>query len=363
MAKNKKYLLRVGLFVSISVFIFVAAIIIVGREQNFFKSTMKINSTFHDVKGLKIGNNVRFTGIEVGSVVDLVISSDTTVEVELSIDKEIAHFIRKNSVATIGNEGLMGNKILILLPGSEESPSIEEGDVLRSIEPIEIDDIMKEVQASALKINEVSQNLIGITEKINRGDGIFGKIFTDTSITVNIDKTARNATKISQNLIDISDKVNNGEGLLGKLFTDTTFSMELDSASQSFNKISDNLLEITGKVNRGEGIFGRLFTDTSITNNIYLTSKNLESTTANLYELTEQMNSTGNAINTLVADTTFSDSLALFMKRLNEAVIEVTRASESIKNSGLINLFSKDKDKKKMEEARKEEEEQEKEVP
>jgi phospholipid/cholesterol/gamma-HCH transport system substrate-binding protein len=356
--KNKKYLSRVGLFVTIAIAIFIAAIIIVGRDQNLFKSTLKISTTFKDVKGLKIGNNVRFTGIDVGTVVDMVIVSDTTVRVELSIEKDVAHFIRKNSLATIGNEGLMGNKIMILLPGSEGSPSIEEGDLLRSLEPIEIDDIMKEVQSSAEKINVVSNNLIGITEKINRGDGVFGKIFTDTSITSNLDRTAFNAVKISQNLNEISQKVNSGEGFLGKLFIDTVFSAQLDTAGATITAISNNIMEITNKINQGEGIFGRLFTDTSITNNLYLTSKNLESTTRNLYDLTEKMNTEGNAVNTLIADSTFSDSLQLFMDRLNKAVIEATEASEAIKNSGLIRLFSKDPDKK----AKKENEAEEKEL-
>jgi phospholipid/cholesterol/gamma-HCH transport system substrate-binding protein len=343
--KSKKYLRRVGLLVTIAAAIFIAAIIIVGRDQNLFRSTLEISTTFRDVKGLKIGNNVRFTGIQVGTVVDMVIISDTTVRVELSIDKDIAHFIRRNSTATIGNEGLMGNKILILLPGTQESPSIEEGDELRSVEPIEIDDIMKEVQSSAEKINQVSNNLIGITEKINRGDGVFGKIFTDTSITSNIDRTAYNAVQISQNLNEISEKVNSGEGFLGKLFIDTSFSAQLDTAGTTISTISNNILEITDKINKGEGIFGRLFTDTSITNNLYLTSRNLESTTKNLYNLTEKLNTKGNAINTLIADSTFSDSLQLFMNRLNEAVIQAGEASEAIKNSGLIRLFSKDPDK------------------
>lgn len=350
MAKNKKYLRRVGLFVTIAMVIFLAAIVIVGREQNFFRSTLKITTTFRDVKGLKIGNTVRFTGIQVGTVVDMVIVSDTTVKVELSIDKDIASFIRKNSIATIGNEGLMGNKIMTILPGTEESPSIQEGDVLRSVEPVEIDDIMKEVQSSAEKINVVSSNLIGITEKINRGDGIFGKIFTDTSFTSNLDRTAYNAVQISRNLNEISEKVNRGEGFLGKLFIDTVFSAQLDSAGNIISTISNNILEITDKINQGEGIFGRLFTDTSITNNLYLTSRNLEYTTRNLYDLTEKMNTEGNAINTLIADSTFSDSLQLFLDRLNEAVIQTTEASEAIKNSGLIRLFSRKPDKNEKKE-------------
>ncbi len=344
--------------VTVSIAIFIAAIITVGREQNLFKDTLRITTVFKDVKGLKVGNDVRFTGIDVGSIVNLVIISDTTVEVQMSINQNVSNFIKKNSVASIGNEGLMGNKILIILPGTSDSPSIEAGDQLQSIEPVEIDDIMKEIKVSSERISVVSENLIGITEKINRGDGIFGKIFTDTTFTKNLDKTSQNITRITANLIDVTQKLNQGSGIMGKLFTDTIFSAQLDSTNAGLNQISNNLVTITDKINQGEGIFGRLFTDTTLTNNLFLSSKNLEETTSNLYRLTEKMNQEGNAISVLVADSTFADSLELFMNRLNTAVKEAAGAAESIQRSGLIRLFSKDKEKEEenqKKKARKEE--------
>lgn len=361
MATKSKYYIRVGILVTVSIAIFIIAIIVVGREQNLFKDTMRITTIFRDVKGLKVGNDVRFTGIEVGSVVNLVIISDTTVEVQMSIDQDVSHFIKKNSVASIGNEGLMGNKIVIILPGTPDSPPIEPNDQIRSIEPIEIDDIMKEIKVSSERISVVSENLIGITNKINRGDGIFGKIFTDTTFTKNLDKTSQNITKITSNLIDVTQKINQGSGIMGKLFTDTAFSAQLDSTNTGLNEIVENIVNITNTIDRGEGMFGRFFTDTVLSHNLYLATRNLQESTSNLYTLTEKMNQEGNAIATLVADTTFADSVEIFMKRLNDAVIEVTGAAESIQRSGIIRLFSKDKEKdkdKKEKEARKEEEEE-----
>ncbi len=354
MASKSKYYRQVGILVTVSIAIFIAAIVVVGREQNFFKETIKISAVFKDVKGLNVGNDVRFTGIDVGSVVSLVIISDTTIEVEMSIEQKVSNFIKKNSVASIGNEGLMGNKIVILLPGTPDSPSVEAGDQLPSVEPVEIDDIMKEIKASSESISLVSENLIGITDKINRGDGVFGKIFTDTTVTRNLDKTSQNITRITGNLIDVTQKINQGEGIIGKLFTDTVFSSQLDSTNAGLNQIADNLVSITNKINQGEGIFGRFFTDTTLTNNLYLSSRNLQTTTESLSQLAQKMNTEGNAISTFVADTTFSDSLEIFMERLNKAVIEATDAAESIQRSGLIRLFSKDKDKDKDKDKEKE---------
>ena len=84
----------------------------------------------------------------------------------------------------------------------------------------------------------VSGELISITKKINRGDGIFGKIFTDTTFTRNLDATSRNIAEITHNLIGISEKVNRGQGIVGKLFADTILTREIDSAGQNLNQIA-----------------------------------------------------------------------------------------------------------------------------
>ena len=72
-----------------------------------------------------------------------------------------------------------------------------DSDTLATIEQIDIDEIMQEVKKSSENITVVSSELISITQKINRGDGIFGKIFTDTTFTRNLDATSRNITEIT----------------------------------------------------------------------------------------------------------------------------------------------------------------------
>src|SRR6056297_3786840 len=99
MKKNSKNYYKVGAFVSVAFAILIIAIIIIGREQNLFWDTIQIKSVFRDVKGLQVGNKVRFTGIEVGNVMDLIIESDTSVLVILSVDEKVIPFIKKNSRA------------------------------------------------------------------------------------------------------------------------------------------------------------------------------------------------------------------------------------------------------------------------
>ncbi len=344
---QRKKAVNIGLFISLGIFIFIAGIYIVGKQQNLFGNPLKISAIFRDIKGLKIGDKVLFSGIDIGTVNSIELLADTRVKTGFTIKKDVVKVIRQDSKVTIANEGLMGGKIVIILPGSEGSPPVSENDILETIEQVDIDEIMKEVKKSSENISFVSKNLLDITDKINRGDGIFGKIFTDTTVTKNIDITSRNITTISGNLAEISVKANRGQGLTGKLFTDTLFSHHLDSAGLHLQSITEDIAEITDKVNAGEGVFGWLFADTALTYNLYTSSLNLEKTTRNLAHFSHRLNDNENALSRFVADTAFADSLEIFLDQLNKGIREVTRSSEAIQNSGLIRMFAKKKKQEK----------------
>lgn len=342
--------LTVGLFVILALTIFVVGIYLVGKKENIFGSTITVSAIFSDVKGLREGDKVRLSGIDIGTVNTLVLLSDNRVIIHMNLKEDAVKYVRNDSRVTIANEGLMGSKVVMIMPGSLQSEPVAEADTLETVEQVDIDEIMREVKKSSENITVVSSELISITQKINRGDGVFGKIFTDTSFTHNLGATTRNINEITRNLIGISDKVNQGQGILGKLLADTVLTEQLDSAGQSLSQIAINLMEITEKINKGQGVFGRLFTDTALTSNLYLSSKNMEATTKNLLELTAKLNNDSSALHLLIDDVQFADSLQLMLMKLDDGIEEATKAAESIQKSGLIRMFSKDKEKKKKEE-------------
>ena len=347
MKNRQRRSLLVGFFVTLGLFIFIATIYLVGKKENIFGSTIQVSAIFEDVKGLREGDRVRLSGIDIGTINGIGFLNDNRVLIQMSLEEEVIRFVKKDSKATIANEGLMGSKVVMILPGSAQSQPVTEFDTLATIEQIDVDDIMSEVKRSSENITVVTSELISITQKINRGDGIFGKIFTDTTFTRNLDASSRNIARITDNLSAISEKVKRGEGIVGKLFADTLITRQIDTAGQNIDQIAINIREITDKINRGEGVFGRLFTDTTMTNNLYLTTKNLESTSRNLLNLTGKLSRDSTALDLFINDTTFADSLEIMMYRLNTGIEEATKAAEAVQNSGLIRLFSKDKDKEK----------------
>ncbi len=348
-------MIRLGMFIAGGVVLFIMIIYLIGGKRQLFTSSMKITTVFNDVKGLQEGATVRFTGIDVGGVTRMDILTDSTVVVEIALDRKVTRFIKKDSRATIASQGLMGNKLVIITPGGADQPSIEEGDNLSSEEPVEIDDIIREIKISGEKISAVSANLVSITDKMERGEGMFGKIFTDTSFAYNLSRT-------SHNIRVLSDQINRGEGFLGKLLVESTFSAELDSTVKYVSGISQNLEGITDKINRGEGLIGQMTTDTTLTYNIYQAGDNLnkatynlEKMTANLIIFTETMNSSEGLVNKMLIDKAFADSLDVALQNLNATLIELQKASKAVQQSGMIRAFSR-KARKQEERALQEEE-------
>jgi phospholipid/cholesterol/gamma-HCH transport system substrate-binding protein len=120
-----KFKARLGIFIAGGIAIFVIAIFIIGKQQNLFNPVFKVTTTFFNVSGLQVGNNVRFSGITVGTVDNITIINDSTVQVDLMIKKTVQQFIKADSKARIGSEGIIGDRVLIITQGSNECSHCE----------------------------------------------------------------------------------------------------------------------------------------------------------------------------------------------------------------------------------------------
>jgi phospholipid/cholesterol/gamma-HCH transport system substrate-binding protein len=195
-----KFKIRLGLFVAGGLALFVIIIFIIGKQKNMFNPVYSLSSTFYNVSGLQVGNNIRFSGINIGTVDNINIINDSTVRVDMSIKKEVQNFIKTDSEVAIGSEGLIGDRLLIITQGSANASLASEGQQLSSIEPIETDAIMASLQITASNAEIISQQLAEIMLKINGGNGTLGKLIQDTTIAENLNQTIVNLKKSSKGL-------------------------------------------------------------------------------------------------------------------------------------------------------------------
>lgn len=183
---------RLGILVSISIVLFVMAIYFVGQKQQLFNTTFHISGIFKDVSGLQVGNNVRFSGINVGIVDGLQQITDTTVSVDMVMNEKIRKFIKKNAKAIIGSDGLMGNKIVAIVPGATGMPEVSDNDIIATTTPVGIDDVLKKLKITADNAADITDDLSFIIGNIRAGKGTIGKLLMDSSFAMNIDKTIVN---------------------------------------------------------------------------------------------------------------------------------------------------------------------------
>ncbi|HEY4063932.1 MAG TPA: MlaD family protein [Puia sp.] len=200
MPKEKNYKWKLGFFAVAALVLAVSAIYYIGKQKNKFGSVIHISALFSSVSGLKIGSNVRLGGIDVGTVDGINLMTDTTVQVEMIIQKGVAKFIRKDAKASIGSEGLMGDKVITIAPGTPGAQSVVEGDALPTLHPIETDAIMASLKTSADNAAIITTNLADISSRISHGKGALGKLLHDTTLSSNISATVKNLKSSSEGL-------------------------------------------------------------------------------------------------------------------------------------------------------------------
>ena len=147
---TQKFKVRLGLFIAGGLAIFVIAIFIIGKQENLFDPVFKLTTTFYNVSGLEVGSNIRFSGINVGTVDNIDIINDSTVRVDMLIKKSVQQFIKNDCEAGIGSAGIIGDRILIITQGSYDAPLAKDGAEIESKEPVEPDAIMERMQITCL---------------------------------------------------------------------------------------------------------------------------------------------------------------------------------------------------------------------
>jgi len=190
--QSQSFKVRLGLFVTVGLALFILAIFVIGKQKNLFDPVFTIHTRFNNVSGLQVGNTVRFSGINVGTVDNIRIVNDTTVQVSMLIQKDVQKFIKADSEAGIGSEGLIGDRIVTISNGGVKSKSVRDGQVIASNEPVETDAIMQTLEITVGNAALMSEDLQEIMNKINNGQGTLGRLINDEKIARNLDATMTN---------------------------------------------------------------------------------------------------------------------------------------------------------------------------
>ena len=302
MEKSTSQKIRLGVFVIIGLLLFVLAIYFIGNKQKMFGKTNHLEAVFTNVNGLQLGNNVRYSGINVGTVRDIIMENDTTIRIDMIIDKAIFPFIKKDAVATIGSDGLVGNMIINILPGKGMERSVKPGETIRSQNKIRTDDILNTLSITNKNASKLSVDLLKITHQINNGKGTIGVLMNDSLVANDLKETlyylkltgkgTSESVAELKKIISSLDKKDNVIGVLkdsavaNKLKNMVT---NLDKSSGEINKVVTNLNATILNIKDGKGAINYLANDPKLVHKIDSTMTNINQASFRLNENLEAL--------------------------------------------------------------------------
>jgi phospholipid/cholesterol/gamma-HCH transport system substrate-binding protein len=295
----------VGIFILLGLAILVVAIFTLGGQKKTFVKSFTVHALFDDVGGLIKGGNVWLSGVKVGTVKDITFSGRSQVEVVMSIEDAAQSHIRKNSLAKIGSDGLIGNKIVVIYGGDPSTAVVESGDFLSSVPAMNMEEMMNTLQANNKNILQITTDFKSVSRKIDSGNGTIATLLNDRAMATRLSSavsalqaTAANFQTVSQNskmvLADLqrfSGKINKPGTALNDFVTDTTMYNSVQRSLAQLQRSSDQMLQfatnlktVSEKLNRKDNVTGVLLNDAEAAASVKVTLKNLETSSKKLDE-------------------------------------------------------------------------------
>jgi phospholipid/cholesterol/gamma-HCH transport system substrate-binding protein len=289
--------IKLGLFVLAGTLLLVVGLYLLGSKRDLFSSNITVSTTFMQVGGLRPGNNVRYAGINVGTVKRITILNDTTVLVEMAIRADEAVHIRDNAIASLGSDGLMGNKLVNIGPGAGNGNPVAEGSSLRSSVPLDTDLMMRTLDRTNANMAAITDDLRELSSNINRPGGIV-QVLSDTTLADNVrnslvelERSVSHVRNATANVDAMLADVRAGKGALGMLVSDPAAEQQVRQWLVTMQHLADSLAEASAQVDRfakglnTSGSLGHTLTqDTSVAGNVRRTIQQLEKSSVTLEE-------------------------------------------------------------------------------
>ena len=295
---------KLGILVIAGSLFLIFSLYMIGRNQNIFGTSIPILAQIDHVNGLVPGNNVRFQGMEVGTVKSIEMENDSTIIMTMLIRKSMQSFIKKNALITINTDGLMGNKIVQIHPQTGEASTIEEGDILYPLDQVGTEEMIEKLSSTGEYLEQTLINLAEITERLNKSEAIW-KILADPELALDLKGAVKelhiagqNASAMAKAGKDLVKTLEEGDGIVNSLFTDSLMDRNLEQSLENLNQTSANAAQLMDRMNtllesveKGQGTAGLILADTAFREQLVRTMENVEQSTYNLNQNMEAMKS------------------------------------------------------------------------
>jgi len=356
--------LRVGVFVLLALATFLGLIYALGARARLFESRYTVHADFTEVGGLVEGATVRLAGVQIGRVTAVTLPGQPggKVRVDLTIARRFSDRIRKNSVARIETQGLLGDKIVEITVGDTTAPPLAPGEVLVSRDPADFSRIISSGAETAKNVAELATALRETVDKVNQS-----KIIENAAATVGklgnvVDQVEhgrgwahtllyeepvalRRVNDLIATTQTLIDRVEKGQGAVGVLVSPEgtasakRFVAAMDRISamvahpegeqgllpgllfdpkyrailDDLKTVAHNLREVSDRVAGGRGTLGSLVADSGDQSELQLTLHDLRAAVANLRAISEKINTGEGTVGALIVDPTIYERLVAIL--------------------------------------------------
>lgn len=291
MAKSNSKNIKVGIFVLVGTILLVTALYFVGKKQHLFSKNIQLYSVFADVSGLQIGNNVRYSGVNVGTVNKIEMTAEGKITVEMSVDEKSARFIKKDALATIASDGLVGSMVVNIVPGEvKDAKVVVSGDNIQVKTKITVDEILETFSKTNESAALITSDLAKITHKVVDGEGALGAILSDPSLESDLrrsiaalKRTAEGTNMAMAKVNAVISKINYDQSAAAVLLSDPKSRKQiqdvftnLENSSKDINKVSQSLDAYVTEIKTGKGSLNYITQDKTLVKNIDLTVVNVK---------------------------------------------------------------------------------------
>ena len=273
--------LKVGLVLTVALFILVVAVFFAANIQNILTEKAELRIQFTDVMGLRKGAPVWILGIEEGSVKSIKLNPAYGVIVTVSVNRGSLQFVSNESQATIMTMGLLGDKYIELSAGRPQGEPIRPGEMIKGSTETGLKSVMETVGVAIEKMGQFIERMDNLVTKIEQGQGTIAKFLNDPTLYNNLTEASRHLSAVladvrnsrgtlklliddpslynkalatASSVEDFSKKLNESAGTLKKMIEDPELYGNL-------NKASSQLSSILEGIERGKGVAGTLIRD------------------------------------------------------------------------------------------------------
>ena len=279
--------LRVGSVITLGLAVIFFAILFAENIEHLFIPQAAVYAEFSDVKGLRSGAPVWFSGVQIGSVKSLRFAKGEKITAALAIDKSSLLYLKKDSVASIITMGLLGDKYVEMSPGSRDAAPLRPGDTISGSPRPEISDELKRViegvetsngsLARLLRDDTVYRDLSASLKDIKAfaamlksSEGTISRVIKDPALYDRF-------VKASKSLDSFSEKLATSKGTVNKLVEDASLYENMNGAAIRLNAILE-------KIDKGEGSVGTLITDRQVADELRSTLKEINALAKDIKE-------------------------------------------------------------------------------